>query len=500
MKKVGILNSCIVIIGLLSLYLQPIIFNYPIYYDSGVFAYVGSIINASMIPYIDAWDHKGLWIYFYNALGLKVWNGEIRGIYILEYLLVALSILSALKVILSAKVVERKYLCLSVIGLIGAYALFFEGGNLPETIVFPWQIMFYAFGFLLINSREIPAKKVLLLGATFSALALYAALLTRPNNALGIICLTLFLFFKEGGFFKKVFLSSILLLFALIGLYILSNGFLSEMKTNYLDYNFYYSHMSLDKRLKNSIFFSAILALSPLGIFLVLMTIGFIASTPRNFLSLKNIKIFSWNKNFIFFIVFAADFFSQMISGRVGVGYLHYSILILPSLFFMVIIILPSNFKATDSGYFACIFRPISMAVFCAFSFFFVVKFNYQSYINYYYLSDVKNQMVKTIQKYADPGDKIYASWADAWIYVSAQRFCFTRFFYPNPVQHSEFDGRDRLSILMGDYDHSPPKVLVDWDNRLFEKGISIDFLRNKFSSDYVIAESTKFYSIYVKK
>jgi hypothetical protein len=73
----------------------------------------------------------------------------------------------------------------------------------------------------------------------------------------------------------------------------------------------------------------------------------------------------------------------------------------------------------------------------------------------------------------------------------------FTRYFYPTPILLSVFDGRDRLSILMNDYNQSPPQILVDWNNSLFGEGVSIKYLNDKFSKDYALIESNSFYSIY---
>ncbi|MBI4927784.1 MAG: hypothetical protein HY835_08455 [Anaerolineae bacterium] len=52
--------------------------------DSGVFQYIGWKILQGGLPYRDVWDHKGPLIYFLNGLGLFLWGGNPRGIFVLE--------------------------------------------------------------------------------------------------------------------------------------------------------------------------------------------------------------------------------------------------------------------------------------------------------------------------------------------------------------------------------------------------------------------------------
>lgn len=500
MKRISFGNSFLIVIGFLALYIQPIYLNYPIYYDSGVFSYVGSIINHGKLPYLDAWDHKGLWIYFYNAIGLRLWNGEVRGIYILEYLLTVSSLFIALKLLINTVNFRKNIIQTSLIGLIGSYALFFEGGNLPETIVFPWQMIFYTLAFYVINCGDNLKKKALFILAVIAAISIATAILTRPNNALGILLLTLFLFYKEGRYFKKYLFIFQILVFIPVTYYVISNGLLFEMKTNYIDYNFYYSHMDFYSRIKNSIFFTSVLFLSPLGLVLISRVIAFIVlNSISTWKKSKFISIIK-NKNFIFFIIFVVDFLSQMVSGRVGSGYLHYSIIIIPSLFILTIIVGSLNGEVISNARWMVNKDIFYKSAIVLFSMLFVIRFNYTAYNHFYHLTDIKNEMVESIKKYSNPDDKIYVSWADAWIYVAAKRYCFTRFFYPIPVQQSAFDGRDRLAVLKDDYVKSPPKILVSWRNELFDKDVSIEYLRDNFSNNYVLAESNNYYSIYVKK
>src|SRR5512143_2942089 len=60
--------------------------------DEGVFVYVGRAILEGKIPYRDVWDHKGPLIYYINALGLWIGPNSLWGIWLIESVLLAASL------------------------------------------------------------------------------------------------------------------------------------------------------------------------------------------------------------------------------------------------------------------------------------------------------------------------------------------------------------------------------------------------------------------------
>jgi hypothetical protein len=480
----------IIFIGIFSIYAQPIIFNYPIYYDSGVFSYVGSIINDGRLPYLDVWDHKGLWIYFQNAFGLIIGFNNIRGVYILECFILIISVFSSYRLICHSKGISMDRAVIFFVGLIGSYALLFEGGNHPETNVFPWQLIFYVTALIWLID-DIKSRKLTLILSFVSATAIVAALFTRPNNGFGIMLLSAFLFINGGALFRKYITLFIITFLAFFSLYIINKGIYNEMLNNYYNYNVYYSKIynllysneSILFKIKNSLLYILIIFLSPMGLLLL-----YRVKKIRSFFSekYKNISIFLF--------VLVVDVLSQMISGRAGPGYLHYAIIVLPSIFVLCLIFCTLNVPD---------YSNLCKRFVVTYTIILILAFNYSAYSREYHLAGIKDQMVTAVQKLSKPEDKIFVSWADAWIYVSANRYSFTRFIYPNPVSHSEFDGKDRLAIVKSDYLNSPPKLVVDWKNFLFADGFSnynISFLREKFSTDYSVFESNDFYTIYLRK
>lgn len=127
----------------------PIRRNYYPSNDSSIFAYIGSVIRAGGLPYIDAWDHKPPLIFYLNAFGLSVTDGHLIGIWLLEvvFLTVAMLLLfRLLRTIVSARI------ALPVVwfGMIHLARLL-DFGNYTEEYALPFQVGAVA---LLIFSKQ----------------------------------------------------------------------------------------------------------------------------------------------------------------------------------------------------------------------------------------------------------------------------------------------------------------------------------------------------------
>lgn len=457
---------------LLSLYIQTFYFNLPIYYDSGVFAYVGSAINLGKLPYIDAWDHKGLWIYFFNAFSLKLFGGNFFGIYLIEFslLLCVLAYIYKSEIILS----NKNKVTVSIILFILSYALFFEGGNLPETIFLPWQLLFYYFTYKYLSRGNVNLNIVLFFGAIAFTLGTFI----RPNNIFGV-CFLLFILFLTNNnklIFSIKLILALLLSFIPFFLYIYNNNILQALIENYINYNIHYSSMTLGNRFFNLILFSSMVILSPLFLSLIYNIV-------------RNYKFIVFSKILLIFsLVALVDFFSQIISGRVGIGYLHYIINILSSFF---IINLALDGKLIKDK---LIYILISICII------FSLIFNFRSY--YVFYSDVKSaySLISNIKKYSSQSDTIYVSWADSWIYVASQRLCFTKYFYPVPLLHKSYiTGENRLNVLINDYYKNKPTLLIDWKNNLFDHRYSVSEFNDILIKDYYLISSENNFKIYKK-
>jgi len=502
--------------GLGLLYIQPIYFNIPIYYDSGVFAYVGSIINYGGLPNIDAFDHKGGWIYLINSYGLRLFGGEFRGVYVVELTLITFSLIFSLFFI--NKAIKNNLLALAVafVALIASYGFLFEGGNLPETIMFPWQILFYSFSAYVLTLSQ-PKKWQILALVIFALLAIYVGIFTRPNNAVGTIVLAVILCFNLSCTFF-IFLTIFgLIIGCLIAYMINSLGLSHDMFNQYIQYNLYYSgRYSPPDRLINAMSLLLRVSLLPLGFFIAftlwgrfplrngfinfVSAIQFRLCKPYLFLNwIKNIN--SGNILYVFFIVTIFDTLSQLVSGRFGAGYFHYAIITLPGFFIFSVFLQDYFFRQNffELKYYKFYFKQIIVIILMLLIS--VAYFNRFAHRHLLYKdSEVVNKLVDDIKNNTSPGDLIYVSYADAWIYVISKHKSFSRYFYPNAVLQVDFDGKDRVSEMLNEYKKSPPSLLVVWKSSSFEEAFSIEKLREKLVTDYYLKISEPEYSIYLRK
>ena len=85
MKKLFILILILLFFPILFLRFQT---------DADVYAYMGRLLVNGYIPYIDGWDHKGISLYFINAIGYLLGFKSIIGIKISEVFLISYSFLT----------------------------------------------------------------------------------------------------------------------------------------------------------------------------------------------------------------------------------------------------------------------------------------------------------------------------------------------------------------------------------------------------------------------
>lgn len=118
-----------VFILLILVLFVPILF-FSFYTDAHVYAYMGRLLANGYIPYVDGWDHKGIFMYFINAAGYLLGFKSIVGIRILELILIFYSF-SKIYHLLSEKYTKLIAFVSVVFGLF-TMKYFFDGGNLTE--------------------------------------------------------------------------------------------------------------------------------------------------------------------------------------------------------------------------------------------------------------------------------------------------------------------------------------------------------------------------------
>ena len=303
--------------------------NHVLGIDEGVVLYTGRKILDGGSPYVDSWDHKGPILYFFNAFGLWLSSNALWGPGLLEGALLAFAI-----AVLSHQLKQfwPPFIVYStVLAFLGSYYLFLESLNLTES----WTLSFQIFAYLLIfqeSNRSLCFDSEIKKGETtriyfLLGLAFSVIFYTRPNNATGIFLATVILSLishKVILFYAwKVFSFTFIAFSFVIYLYLSISGSFKPFLEQFFVYNRDYSAAgSIADRFGNLGHSLLRLAQTPLILILIVILIFIILD--------KSAKA---KVHTAILIGFLGDFVASFLSAR---GYLHYMIIILPSLLFIL--------------------------------------------------------------------------------------------------------------------------------------------------------------------
>lgn len=142
------------------------------YADSSVFIYIGKMMKNGLVPYRDLFDHKGIWLYLIQYLGLVLGERGAIGIWILEVIHMIFTTWFMYKV---AEMFSRdrivKYIAVIAIVVMCGMKVY-EGGNLTEEYALPW-IAFALYIFLkYFKDEKYEIKEIVWLGIGFAVVAL----------------------------------------------------------------------------------------------------------------------------------------------------------------------------------------------------------------------------------------------------------------------------------------------------------------------------------------
>ena len=208
--------------------------------DSSVFQYIGRGILDGMIPYRDAFDHKGPILYLINALGLLIADRE--GVWLLEVVMLFATMVVSYKL---CRVYFTK--AASVVAVLVTYALlalYLKGGNFTEEYaMLPCVIALYIFANYF-KYKTVSNAQLTILGATCMIV-----LLLKVNLA-GIWAIYCCYFFFATIFKKEwkelfryilFFLLGAAIVLLPIAIWLAVNGAWNDFTVAYLDFNMAYT-------------------------------------------------------------------------------------------------------------------------------------------------------------------------------------------------------------------------------------------------------------------
>lgn len=217
--------------------------------DSGVFLYIGEQILDGKIPYRDMWDHKGPLLYYINALGLLIGQGQVWGLWILEYFSLGTAVYFSYKLLNQA--FGRVAAFVGVVSWLLNATLLQIGGNMTEAYTLPLQFLSLYLFWRSTHSKQ-PTRYFFGIGIAFAA-----AFLLRPNNVGTHLSIMLYIAGTAlisrhwRPFLQKlaVFLGGAALPMGLAFIYFASNHALVDLIDQLFLFNLTYAAASYENRL-----------------------------------------------------------------------------------------------------------------------------------------------------------------------------------------------------------------------------------------------------------
>ncbi|WP_125605455.1 hypothetical protein [Lapidilactobacillus bayanensis] len=174
MKKAAKIRDWVISIGILLMSYLIVIFSFrtsPLSnilsaHDSTMFMYFGKAMNSDKTPYLDMFDHKGIFLFWIQQVASSIGGSNYSlGVWIIECLFFAIFMFFVFKIclLLTKDIVVSS---VSFLLLLGTIISSFNGGNLSEeyAIVFI-SIAFYLFTKIIIENKQTNFS-LFLIGAT----------------------------------------------------------------------------------------------------------------------------------------------------------------------------------------------------------------------------------------------------------------------------------------------------------------------------------------------
>ena len=382
--------------------------NQEIGADSSAFIYIGRGMHNGKIPYKDMFDHKGIYLYFFEYIGTFV--SGIMGVYLVELITLFVAsfyIYKTTEFITKNKVVQL-FTTICIVCFMGKEV--YDGGNLTEIYALPC-IAYSNYIFLkYLKSDECKFVEFFITGITFSIVLLLRL------NMVGFWVFYVFYFLISLLIEKKsVVLIKMIISFTsgvITGLipallYFFFTKSFVDMWNSYILFNFKYT--SELGGIKTN--------LQVAKMFIEFFFIPFVCMVVAFF---KNIKIRYHRINFVTFFV---TLFFVVISGR---QFPHYGIILLPffaiPLSWAIEVFRSVSFNFNDR-------KKMVLTAGILLTVLIIVLFMPLSIP-----TNEKNDMIIFLEKKTKPEDDVLMLGFDMRIYIVAERYTKQRFFYQLPI------------------------------------------------------------------
>lgn len=434
--------------------------------DSSVFRYIGTIMKNGGIPYVDAFDHKGILIYVLNWLGVMM--SDQIGIWIIEVILLTISFIFTFKL---SKLFTTTFpsIITTLISFMPLVYLFQEG-NLTEEFALPFIIIsLYLFVKDYKKKDDISLKSAFIIGMCFGAV-----LLLRLNMVCAWIILSIFILVDK--IIKKEFKNLFkIILYFILGLiifilpfvvYLLVVNAFDDFIIQYLIFNFKYAVSSSNDLYKLFVNFSNS------SIYLLLSIIISIC------FSLKNDNNKKYVITNLFFILL-----SLLIVISPKNNYNHYAMILIPTFIIPFALLFNSiyyyNFKFIKNDTTKCIL--ICLIIFsCSFRHIDLISNSINQKItsedNFYEINEI-------ITSNSTSNDKIVVFGNSCVLYLKSNRYSNLKYIYQTPIfsvdnKLSE-DFKKKINI------DKPEIIIISPSNSINLNETDYEFIENEYNKIY---------------
>lgn len=472
-----LLTACFIYAGILMLQSPNSPFSKIVEYtDSGVFQYIGKGILDGIMPYRDAFDHKGPVLYLLNALGFFIAGRE--GIWMIEWLILFATMAVSYKLC-------RVYFtpAASVLAVASTYslmALYLKGGNFTEEYaMLPCVIALYIFA-LYFKYKKVSNLQLFVLGAGCMSVLLLKA---NVASAWVIFCI----YFAGEAIWKKewkellryvlFFLAGALAFLLPIAVWLAANGAWDDCITAYLKFNMTYTEAKGSMAMLESAKFFLDDQMQ-LQLLLGILAPIFVYIKGRD----KGKSTFVL-LNTIYFL-FA--FFFMIMPGN---QYIHYGLYYMPAMLVIygVLFYYLERWIRTNQEVLVCI--AVCVLLFCVKKFWLSNMLVQIDEIAATQQASEEHQMVlDAVERWTEPDDQLMVIGAECWIYNHSGRQAANKYIFQLPLTIISPEIKEEFFAL----------VAEDLPDMVITRNYGIEEERICEEHGYVLKETCGTYFLYI--
>ena len=432
--RVGTVIVAVAVLLVVGVFVAEAILQ-PLNRDLGVFAYTGRVILQGGMPYVDSWDHKGPITYLLDAAGLAVTLNNLAGVYLLEGIFLGASLFVSYR--LWTGIITPFWAGIAAFGFVITYFNFYIGGNLTETWLLPFSLFTYSiyarYVLQVFDDATAPRLSLMLALSVSIGLSIAVALLTRVNNAAGLLVAALALFIVDRHHRFKALAMQLLVFLAVSApalAWLYFNGAWASFIDQYWHFNILYSSQSdIAQRLACILSIAKQMAVTPCGIGLVILVVvgpfTRLSATTRG-----------WKYTLgIFLLVSFADVAAASSSGR---SYRHYAVVSIAPLT-LLSVLLPTRveqfmaaFGVRDVKKLVAILATVGIFAVSTAS---AMRFPYSIMLEGSNMnSSTPGKLKRYLSKNTESDDCVLVHGNETWLLVVADRSSVTRYIYVAPV------------------------------------------------------------------